>query len=149
MGLNVIGVAIPTEVVVCHNDLRADLSNDRNKFGRSIQEISSPKAVGALIARHTHHPGIAEPARTAEEPMVGDTENLHGLGKLTDPVLTQCVLLIGGKVDQIRNENLTFLTKSAGDESDLSAVVDVLRHRHASADGFVVWVCVHQKDAPV
>jgi hypothetical protein len=84
-------------------------------------------------------------AGAAEEPVVGDTELLHRVRELGDPVLAQGVLPVGGEVLELGDEHLPLLPERAGHQRDLRATGDVLRHRGPLADRLVVGVGVHEK----
>ena len=66
--------------------------------------------------------------------MVGDAERLHRLVELAAAVLAEPVLLVGGEVLQLGDEDLAHLAGGAGHEGDADALGDVPRHRRAVAD---------------
>ena len=57
----------------------------------------------------------------------------------------ELVVLVGGEVRELGDEDLALLAERAGDERDVGALGDVLRHRGAVADRLVVGVGVHEQ----
>jgi hypothetical protein len=87
-------------------------------------------------------------AGAAEEPVIGDPERGAGGGPLADPVLTEPVVLVPGKVREIGRDDLAELAERAGDQGHLRAFRRVLGHRRAGPDRLVVGVGVHEQQPP-
>ena len=85
----------------------------------------------------------------AEPAVVGDPERLHRVGDLAAPVVAELVLLVGGQVHQLGDQDLAHLTGGAGHQRDPASLGDVARHRGALADRLVVRVSVDEEQALV
>ena len=152
VGLDVVGVSVAAELVVGHQHLRPDLTDDLDEQVRGREQVRAPE--GALLdvlagdgvaVLVPGHPAVAEVAGAAEEPVVGDPELLHGVGELGDAVPAQAVLLVRGEVCEVGDQHLPLLAEGAGHQRDLRAPCDVLRHRGALTDRLVVGMGVHEQ----
>ena len=64
-------------------------------------------------------------------------------------MLAEGVLLVGGQVRQLGQEDLALLAEGAGHEGDLGAVGDVLGHGGAGADALVIGMGMHEEQAAI
>jgi len=147
MGLDVIRMAVATEVVVGHHDLRAHLADHRDQFARGNQQVRAPEALGAIVRGRAHHARVAEPTGPAQQPPVRHAQLGHRVGQLGLAMLAERVLLVGSQVRELGKEDLALLAERAGDEGDLGALRHVLRHRRTGADALVVGVGMDQQQA--
>jgi hypothetical protein len=136
---------VGAKVVIRDDYLGSHLTDDRDQLDCSIEQVSAPEAVRALIGGRAHHSRITEPARAPEESMVGDAQLDHGVGELLLTVRAEFVVMWSGQVSQVINDDLTFLTPSAGDEGDADPLSGVHRHRGTGGDGLIVRVRMHEK----
>ena len=81
--------------------------------------------------------------------MVSDAELHHGGSKFLFAVRAECVGVRRGQVGKVVDDDLTFLTTSAGDEGDADPLSRVHSHGGTGGDGLIVRVRVHEKKAPV
>ena len=102
-----------------------------------------------MAVRPPLHAGVAEAARAAEEPMVGDAEDLHRGLELLDPVRAEPVLLVGREMLDVGHQDLALLAGRARHERDVRAFGDVPRHGGAVDDRLVVRVGVDQQQPPI
>jgi len=58
-------------------------------------------------------------------------------------------VLIGSQVLQLRHQDLTLLTESAGDERDLDAVGRVFGHGRPCSDGLVIGMGMNEEQAAI
>ena len=79
--------------------------------------------------------------------MVGNAEFAHGCCKFALSVCTEPVLLVRRKMCETGNEDFAFFTERACHEGDLRTFGNVLRHRRAGTDCFVIRMGMHQKQS--
>ena len=121
-----------------------------------LPQVGPPEGVGPnVVERHRVagvvplHPRVAVAAGTAQETVVDDPELLHRRSELGDPVLAEPVLLVGGQVREVRNENLALLAQGAGHQGDTDSLGNGLGHGGPVVDRLIVGVRVNEKEAPV
>jgi hypothetical protein len=54
--------------------------------------------------------------------VVADADRLHRGRELADPVLAQLVVLVGGEVRELGDQDLALLAEGAGDEGDVGSL---------------------------
>ena len=152
VGLDVVGVAVAAELVVGDQHLRLDLADHADQVVGRLGEVGVPEGVVVDGVRGDRvavlvplHPGVAVGLEAAQPAVVGDAERLHRVGDLAASVLAEPVLLVGGEVLQLGDQDLAHLTGGAGDQGDPAALGDVAGHRGALADRLVVGVGVDEE----
>ncbi len=142
-------MAVTAERVVGDDDLGADLPDHGHQLAGRLEQVGSPEAVGVVVGRRAHHPGVPPAARTSEEPDVGHPEFPHRRGQLALAVRAQLVLRLRGEVGQVRQQDLTLLAPGAGDQRDGRPLGGVPGHGHPGPDRLVVGMGVDEKQAAV
>jgi dipeptidyl-peptidase-4 len=127
--------------------MRAPITDQRDHFSGGFDEVGPPEAVLPIVAGNAHHPGIAEAPITTKAHVIGDAENRHGVGKFDRAVRAERVVMVNIEVLEFRNQHLALFAERARDERDALALTDVARHRHPTADGFVIGVGVNEHQA--
>ena len=77
--------------------------------------------------------------------MVAHSEQRKCRCQLDAPVRAELVLVVRSKVSQLGDEDLALLAEGAGDQRDVGALGDVLRHGDPGGDGLVVRVGVDEQ----
>ena len=97
--LDVIGVAVPAEVVIGEQHLRTHLPDDAHQVIGRLTQIGLPEGPGVLIGGSAHHAGVPISPRPAEEPLVHGSlacgQLAQGTLKLADAVPPQRVGVLG------------------------------------------------------
>ena len=81
--------------------------------------------------------------------MVGHAEDLHGGRQLAKAMRSQCVVVFGGEMCEIRQKYFAFLTQGAGHQGDSHALRRQCGHSPACGQCLVVGMRVDQKQAAV
>ncbi len=134
MGPDVVGMAIPAELVVRGHDVRADPADEPDESADRLIDVGLPERPRVAVAGVVHHPGVA----VAEIVPLGHAELAHRGLELAGADLAEAAMVVGRV--HVGDDDLAELAAGAGHEDDAMAVRDGLGHHPAGPDGLVVWV---------
>lgn len=98
-----------------------------------------------MVLLGARHPGVAEAAGAAQEPVVGDPELPHRGGEFADAVVAEAALTVRGEMREVRRDDLALLAEGARHQGDVCPLGRVPGHGGAVVDRLVVGVRVHQE----
>ncbi len=149
VSLDVIGKAVSAEVVVRDEDLGTYLANHPHEVRGRLEQVAAPEGPLAVIRARAGHTRVAVAPRCAQEAPVSDTEDPHRFSEFALAMLAEPILPVRGEVLKARDQDLALLAEGARHEGDAHASIDVPGHHGPGADGLVIWMGVHEEDAPV
>ena len=158
---DVVGVTVAAVVVVAHHGRGADPGDDGRDVGGDLAGVGGAQGIrgevgegdgSVLPPRHPRvdvAPGVptdhAGPG-VAEEAVVGDTEDRHGMRDLGLAVGRDGERM-SGEVLQVGGDDLPALAAGAGEHRDRGAAIEQGGDSPARGDRLVVGVRVHEEDA--
>lgn len=144
VGLYVVWVTVTTEVVIGHQHVRPPVADQSRHFGCRRQQIRTPEAVIAFVARHADHAGVAKAPIAAKSHRISHAQYGHGVGQFTASVRAQCIVVVHIEMFKFRDKHLALFAQRARHHGDAMAIADVPRHGHAGPNGFVIGVGMHE-----
>ena len=136
MGPDVVGVAVPAELVVGRDDVGLVAADEPHQAARRLVEIGPPEGARVEVPGPTHHVRVV----VAEVLPLGHAQDPHRPFQLAGPDLGQPAVVVGRV--HLRDDDLALLAARAGHEHDSPAGGDGLGHRAARPDRLVVGVGV-------
>jgi hypothetical protein len=133
---DVVGMAVPAEVVIGRQNVRAVGPDQPDEPASGLVEVGLPERAGVEVPDPAHHVRVA----IAEVLPFRDTEVGHRRFELGRPDLAEATMVVRGV--HLWNDDLPELAACAGDEDDTVAVADRLGHDAAGPDRLVVGVGV-------